>query len=54
MAMNHADRVVVMDQGAVVADGAPEVALREEVIAAVWGVRGRWLGEARARALALG
>lgn len=54
MAMNHADRVVVMDQGAVVADGAPEVALREDVIAAVWGVRGRWLGEAGARALALG
>ena len=53
-AMNHADRVVVMQRGAVVADGAPEVALGEDVLARVWQVRGRWLGAAGARALAVG
>lgn len=53
MAMNHADRVVVMDRGRVVADGAPGEALSEDVIARVWGVTGRWLGPEGARALSL-
>ncbi len=51
-AMNHADRVVVLDQGRVVADGAPEQALAQDVIAKVWGVGARWLGEPGQRALA--
>jgi iron complex transport system ATP-binding protein len=51
LAMNHADRVVVLDRGAVEADGAPEEALSEETIASVWGVRASWLGEPGARAL---
>ena len=50
-AMNHAGRVVVLQQGRVVADGPPEQALSAEVIAQVWGVKARWLGEAGARAL---
>lgn len=50
-AMNHAGRVVVMDKGRVVADGAPEEALREEVIKAVWGVAARWIGGAGEKAL---
>ena len=50
-AMNHADRVVVMDQGRMVADGAPEEALREAVIAGVWGVEAKWVGEVGERAL---
>lgn len=53
-AMNHADRVVVFDRGQVAADGAPDRALAEEVIARVWGVPARWLGEPGARALSLG
>jgi iron complex transport system ATP-binding protein len=53
-AMNHADRVVVLDQGKVVADGPSEDALDEKVILQVWGVEARWIGEARARALVLG
>ena len=53
-AMNHAGRVVVLDQGRVVAHGAAELALSEQVIAAVWGIKARWLGEAGARALAVG
>jgi iron complex transport system ATP-binding protein len=53
-AMNHADRVLVLDRGALVADGAPETALAPEVIARVWGVSARWLGEPGARALQTG
>jgi iron complex transport system ATP-binding protein len=51
LAMNHADRVVVLDRGRVAAEGAPEEALAEAVIARVWGVEARWLGEPGARAL---
>ena len=53
-AMNRADRVVVVSEGRVVADGPPEQALAEEVIARIWGVTARWLGEPGARALAIG
>ncbi|MBS0254516.1 MAG: ABC transporter ATP-binding protein [Proteobacteria bacterium] len=53
MAMNSADRVLVLDGGRLVADGPPAEALTETVIERVWGVRARWLGEAGARALTL-
>lgn len=53
LAMNHADRVVVLDQGAVAADGPPDLALAEAVLAQVWGVRARWLGDPGQRALAI-
>jgi iron complex transport system ATP-binding protein len=53
-AMNHADRVLVMDGGALVADGPPGDALAEAIVERVWQVRARWLGVAGARALALG
>ncbi len=52
LAMNHADRVLVLSQGRLAADGAPDVALSEATIAQVWGVPARWLGEPGARALA--
>lgn len=52
-AMNHADRVLVLDRGAVVADGPPAKALSEKLIAGVWGVTARWLGDPASRALAL-
>ena len=54
VAMNHADRVLVLDGGSLVADGPPPVALAEPVIVRVWGVAGRWLGDPGAQALALG
>lgn len=54
LAMNHADRVLVLDRGTLVADGAPAEALSEERIAQVWGVSARWLGEPGARALVAG
>ncbi|KHK93134.1 ABC transporter ATP-binding protein [Novosphingobium malaysiense] len=54
MAMNHADRVVVLDKGRLAADGPPAQALSEEVIARVWRCPARWLGEPGARALSVG
>ena len=53
-AMNHADRVLVLDKGSIVADGPPELALTEAIISCVWGVSARWLGEAGGRALSVG
>ena len=54
LAMNHADRVLVLDNGRLAAEGPPEDALAEAAIERVWGVRARWLGEPGARALAVG
>jgi iron complex transport system ATP-binding protein len=54
LAMNHADRVLVLDHGRVTADGSPETALDPALIERVWGVRARWLGEPGARALVAG
>lgn len=50
-AMNHADRVIVLRDGMVIADGPPETALSETVIAQAWGVTASWLGDPGARAL---
>lgn len=54
LAMNHADDVLVLDQGELCQQGPPEEALAEQVIAKVWGLNSRWLGETGARALSLG
>lgn len=51
LAMNHADRAVVLGEGRVVADGGCEDALDHQVIERAWGVPARWLGEPGARAL---
>lgn len=51
LAMNHADRVLVMKEGQLIADGPPQTALAPDVIAQGWGVRARWLGEPGAQAL---
>lgn len=53
-AMNHADRVLVLKDGRLIADGPPRTALAPEVIAQGWGVDARWLGEAGAQALVTG
>lgn len=53
-AMNHADRVLVLDRGSLVAQGPPAEALAAPVIGRVWGVTARWLGEPGSRALAIG
>ncbi|MEM7703827.1 MAG: ABC transporter ATP-binding protein [Pseudomonadota bacterium] len=51
LAMNHADRALVLKEGALIADGPPQEALSSRVIEQGWGVRSDWLGEAGARAL---
>jgi len=53
LAMNHADRVLVLDGGRLVNDGKPELALSEQAIAQTWRIAARWLGEPGARALSL-
>jgi iron complex transport system ATP-binding protein len=53
-AMNHADRVLVLAGGELVAEGSPEAVLTEAQIAQVWGVQAHWLGEPGQRALVLG
>jgi iron complex transport system ATP-binding protein len=54
LAMNHADRVLVLDRGRLVADASADEALDVQTVEKVWGVRVRWLGEAGSRALAPG
>lgn len=51
VAMNHADRVLVLQEGTLVADGPPATALSADVIKRVWGVDSQWIGEDGARAL---
>ena len=53
-AINHADRVLVLEGGKLVEDGPGETALAADVIARVWGVQARWLGAPGSRALAVG
>ncbi|PKP90024.1 MAG: ABC transporter ATP-binding protein [Alphaproteobacteria bacterium HGW-Alphaproteobacteria-14] len=54
IAMNHADRVLVLKDGRLIADGPPETALAVDVIAQGWGIAARWLGDAGERALVVG
>ncbi len=50
-AHNRADRVLVLENGGLIADGVPGEALSEAVIAKVWGVKARWVGDPGALAL---
>ncbi len=52
LAMNHADHVLVLHEGRLVAQGAPPLALAPDGIARVWGVNAHWLGEPGRMALA--
>lgn len=54
LAMNHADRAIVLADGRVTVEGACEDALDHQVIERVWGVPARWLGEPGRRALVAG
>ena len=49
-AMNHADRVLVLFEGHLIADGPPEAVLDPAVIRRAWGIDARWLGEPGQRA----
>lgn len=50
-AMNFADRVIVLDEGEIIATGRPEETLTRRTIEKVWGVEAKWLGRVGARAL---
>jgi iron complex transport system ATP-binding protein len=54
LAMNHADHVLVLKEGRLIAAGPPAEALDTAVIREGWGVRARWLGEPGAMALSSG
>lgn len=54
LAMNHADRAIVLDRGRLVADGHCEAALSAEVVARVWQVAVEWVGGDSRRALVAG
>jgi iron complex transport system ATP-binding protein len=54
LAMNHADHVLVLQDGRLVAEGVPAEALTPEMIAQLWGVTARWLGEPGRRGLLTG
>jgi iron complex transport system ATP-binding protein len=54
LAMNHADHVLVLKEGRLIAEGPPAEALAPEVIAQGWGVPARWIGEPGAQALVTG
>ena len=43
LAMNHADRVLVLKERRLIADGPPADALAPDVITQGWGVTARWL-----------
>ena len=43
LAARHADRVIVMHKGRVVADGVPAQALTPEIIAEIFGLSARWV-----------
>lgn len=51
LAMNHADQVLVLDDGALAGFGAPEDVLRDDRIEAIWQVKTCWIGEPNYRAL---
>ncbi|MBB4615190.1 ABC transporter ATP-binding protein [Novosphingobium taihuense] len=53
LAMNHADHVLVLDRGRLIAQGPPQDALSENVIAKVWNLNASWLGQPGHKALAL-
>jgi len=45
LAMNHADRVLVLDKGRCVAADAPAKALSGDRIEEVWSVKAEWIGD---------
>ncbi|RJY08897.1 ABC transporter ATP-binding protein [Aurantiacibacter aquimixticola] len=53
LAMNHADLVLVLDEGHLVADAEPLQALDRAVVNRVWGIDAEWTGEPGHRALVI-
>lgn len=43
LAARHADRIIVLDRGRVVADAVPSEALSDRVLRSVFGIAGQWL-----------
>lgn len=50
MAARHCDRILLLDQGRLVADGAPDMVLTADRLTDVYGIRA-WIGEAEGRRL---
>lgn len=54
LAANHADSVLVLDEGQVVESGLPKDALSSAVLREIWKVEAQWVGPQGARALQIG
>lgn len=54
LARNHADRVLVLEQGCLCADGQPGEALTREILRQVWQIDAQWVGSAGRYALQIG
>ena len=53
VAMNHADRALVLSKGELAAFDSPDKALQAETIAKVWNVSGEWIGKPGRHALSV-
>ena len=51
LAMNHADQVIVLEEGTIASAGETQNALATEVIERVWGVAAEWVGKPGEQAL---
>lgn len=54
LAMNHANHVIVLNEGRLAAEGPPAEALSAQTITSVWGIAASWLGEPGRQGLVTG
>lgn len=53
LAMNHADRVIVLDEGELVGQGTADTMLSPDIVSKVWSLDAEWLGDKGIMALSV-